>query len=108
MTSGRVGQMSIDGTPISAADVARMEAEEALHAEWARKAVRVVAASSTDAEDCRTLLSILGLDSGIVREAREPRAGRGRTPRSTKRPAARRAPAKAGSRKSGTRRRTAA
>jgi hypothetical protein len=78
MTTGRVGQISIDGTPISAADVARMEAEEALHAEWARKAVRVVAASSVDAEDCRTLLAILGLDGGhIVRDARGPHGKRG-------------------------------
>ena len=66
--------MSIDGTPISQADVARMEAEEALHAEWQRKAVRVVAASATDADDCRTLLSILGLDHDVVVDARRSSA----------------------------------
>jgi len=62
--------MAIDGTPISAADMARMEAEEALHAVWQRKAVRVVAASAADAEDCRLLLSILGLDGNVIAEAR--------------------------------------
>lgn len=118
MTTGRVGQISIDGTPISATDVARMEAEEALHAEWARKAVRVVAASSVDAEDCRTLLAILGLDGGhIVREARATQAKRGSrvkhsssrstTPRRGGRSTSRTATAKAGTARK-PRRRTAA
>jgi len=62
--------MAIDGTPISATDVARMEAEEELHAEWQRKAVRVVAASAADADDCRLLLSILGLDAEVIADAR--------------------------------------
>lgn len=68
--TGQVGAMSIDGTPISRADVARMEAEEALHAEWQRKAARVIAASSVDAAECRELLAMLGLDTQVVREAR--------------------------------------
>jgi hypothetical protein len=62
--------MSIDGTPISEADLARIEAEEKLHAKQQRSAVRVVAASSIDVEDCRTLLSILGLDKSVVAAAR--------------------------------------
>jgi hypothetical protein len=66
----RSGAMAVDGTPISAADVARMHAEEELHAEWQRKAVRVVAACALDAEDCRLLLSILGLDVGVIANAR--------------------------------------
>lgn len=74
--TGRIGAMSIDGTPISQADIARMEADEALHAEWQRKAVRVIAASATDAEDCRTLLSMLGLDGDIALDARRSLAGR--------------------------------
>jgi hypothetical protein len=68
--TGRIGTMAIDGTPISQADVARMEADEALHAEWQRKAVRVVAASAVDADDCRMLLAILGLDRHVIAEAR--------------------------------------
>jgi triosephosphate isomerase len=62
--------MSIDGTPISQADLARIEAEEKLHADQQRAAVRVVAGSSIDADDCRTLLSVLGLDQEIVASAR--------------------------------------
>jgi hypothetical protein len=72
--TGRIGAMSIDGTPISQADVARMEADEALHAEWQRKAVRVVAASAIDADDCRLLLSVLGLDHEVIAAARRAAA----------------------------------
>ena len=72
--TGRIGAMSIDGTPISEADVARMEADEALHAEWQRKAVRVVAASAIDADDCRLLLSVLGLDHEVIAAARRAAA----------------------------------
>ncbi|MDT4972871.1 MAG: hypothetical protein QOG22_3014 [Pseudonocardiales bacterium] len=68
--TGRIGAMAIDGTPISANDVARMEAEELLHTEWQRKAVLVVAASAADADDCRLLLDILGLDADVVANAR--------------------------------------
>jgi hypothetical protein len=68
--TARIGTMSIDGTPISEADLARIEAEEKLHTHQKRSAVRVVAASSLDAEDCRTLLSILGLDRDTVAAAR--------------------------------------
>jgi hypothetical protein len=62
--------MSIDGTPISGADLARIEAEEKLHTDQQRSAVRVVASAALDADDCRTLLSILGLEGEIVVAAR--------------------------------------
>ena len=68
--TGRIAGMTIDGTPVSDADIARLHAEEALHAEWRRKTVRVVAASAKDVDDCRMLLDILGLDTDIVRAAR--------------------------------------
>jgi hypothetical protein len=68
--TARIGTMSIDGTPISEADLARIEAEEQLHAEQQRRAVRVVAASAHDAEDCRTLFAMLGLSQEIVLAAR--------------------------------------
>jgi hypothetical protein len=71
----RIGAMAIDGTPISASDVARMEAEEILHAEWQRKAVLVVAGSAADASDCRLLLDILGLDPKVVAVARHRAPG---------------------------------
>jgi hypothetical protein len=65
--------MSIDGTPISAADVARLEAEEKLYAERRRRTARVVAAASRDVNDCRMLLDMLGLDHEVVVEARGDR-----------------------------------
>jgi hypothetical protein len=68
--TARTGTTSIDGTPISATDLARIAAEEQLHSEQQRSAVRVVAASALDAEDCRTLLAMLGINPQIVAEAR--------------------------------------
>ena len=78
--TGRIGAMAIDGTPISASDVARMEAEQILHAAWQRKAVRVVAGASSDADDCRLLLSILGLDVDVVAGARSTGSAKAPTP----------------------------
>jgi hypothetical protein len=76
------GALSIEHTPLSDSDAVRLAAEEALHAEWARRTVRVVAASSRDSEDCRLLLSILGFDRDVIAAARsevQPRpAGRKR------------------------------
>jgi hypothetical protein len=68
--TGRIAAMSIDGTPISAADVARMQAEEKLYAERRRRTARVVAAAAHNVDDCRMLLDMLGLDRGVVVEAR--------------------------------------
>ena len=65
-----VGTMSIDGTPISQADMARLAAEEKLHEQQQRQAARVVASASLDVDDCRMLLSLLGLGDDIVRDAR--------------------------------------
>jgi hypothetical protein len=79
--------MSVDGTPISQADLARIEAEEQLHSEQQRRAVRVVAATAHDADDCRMLLSILGLDTSIVTAARSEHPA----PAVVKRPRKRRA-----------------
>jgi len=66
----RIGSMSVDGTPISEADLARIEAEEKLHAEQKRKTVLVVAGCAHDADDCRTLLDMLGLDRAVITAAR--------------------------------------
>ncbi|GAB2479340.1 hypothetical protein [Jatrophihabitans fulvus] len=78
--TARIGTMSVDGTPISQADMARIEAEEALHAQQRRAAVKVIAASATDADDCRMLLSILGLDDATARAARAEMAPAPATP----------------------------
>lgn len=61
-----IGANASDGTPLSAADMARLHAEEELHAERQRKAARVVAATALGPEDCRLLLSILGLDAAAI------------------------------------------
>ncbi len=67
--TARVGTMSVDGTPISRTDLARIQAEEELHADQQRRAVRVVAVASTDVDDCRMLISILGLDAAVASAA---------------------------------------
>lgn len=66
----RAGAMSIDGSPISAADRARMASEEATLKARQLKAVRVIAAQAQDVADCRLLLDVLGLDPSVVAEAR--------------------------------------
>lgn len=72
--TARIGSTSMDGTPISDTDRARIEAEDQLHFEQRRSAVRVIAAASKDAEDCRTLLAMLGLAGDVVAAARTHRA----------------------------------
>lgn len=74
--TAHVGTMSVDGTPISQADMARIEAEEQLHADQQRRAVRVVAGAATDVADARELLSMLGLGESVVAAARTELAGR--------------------------------
>jgi hypothetical protein len=88
--TARIGTLSIDGTPISEADLARIAAEEKLHAEQQQKTVRVVAGCALDADDCRSLLAMLRLDPDTHVAAR----GRG-VPR---RPARHRAPRPAAAR----------
>ena len=82
--------MSVDGTPISQADLARIEAEEKLHAEQQRRAVLVIAAAAHDVEDAKLLLSVLGLSRELVKAARlelgSPVAAPAATPAPAKRP----------------------
>lgn len=75
----RIGTMSVDGTPISEADLARIEAEEKLHADQKRRTVLIVAGCSLDADDCTTLLDMLGLEHEIVASARDKGASGRRT-----------------------------
>ncbi len=79
--TARIGAMSGEGTIISDTDRARIEAEDQLHAKEQSGAVRIVAASSLDVEDCRMLLSMLGLGPEAVAAARAqlaapPKGGR--------------------------------
>jgi hypothetical protein len=73
--TAHVGTLSVDGTPISQADMARIQAEEELHADQQRRAVRVVAAASIDVKDCRMVLSMLGLGPEVVASARAEMTG---------------------------------
>lgn len=109
--------MTVEGTPVSDSDLARMHAEEELHAAWQRRTVRVVAAGSSDAADCRLLLAILGLDDGIIAQARADCPGtaeagdgrkRGRAAAKPKRPAGSKAKATAVQKASKPRRHAAA
>lgn len=59
---------------MSDADLARIAAEEALHAQWQQRAARVIAASARDLADCRMLLDVLGLDESILVAARGERS----------------------------------
>jgi hypothetical protein len=85
--TGRI-TMTVEGTPVSDADLARMHAEEELHAEWQRRTVRVVAAAASDATDCRLLLTILGLDDDVIAQARAECAGATKAPARRERAAA--------------------
>lgn len=73
--------LSMDGTPISQADIERMEEEERLHGERQRQAARIIAAAAHDVDDCRTLLDMLGLGHDVVVAARKEL----RAPASTRR-----------------------
>ena len=68
--------MSIDGTPISQTDLARIEADEKLHEDLQRRTVRVIAGAATDAQDCRILLDMLGIESSAIEAARTVRVKR--------------------------------
>jgi hypothetical protein len=74
--TGRTGSLATESTTISATDAARIAEEERLHAEWQRRAARVIAAGARDLADCRLLLDILGLDSGVLAAARTERPAR--------------------------------
>jgi hypothetical protein len=68
--TGRIAAMSLDGTPISQTDLDRMAEEERLYAERQRQTVRVVASAARDAQDCKMLLDMLGLDAATIAAAR--------------------------------------
>ncbi len=83
--TARIGTTSMDGTPISDTDRARIEAEDQLHGAHRRGAARAVAAASLDIEDCRTLLAMLGLGNDVVAAARTRRTGANTAKRARKR-----------------------
>lgn len=68
--TGRIAAMSLDGSPISQADLDRITEEERLYAERQRRTVCVVASAAHDAADCKVLLDMLGLDAATIAAAR--------------------------------------
>jgi hypothetical protein len=73
--TAHIGSTSMDGTPISDTDRARIAAEDELHSDQRRMAVRVVAGAALNADDCRMLLSMLGIDGDIAAAARPRNSG---------------------------------
>ncbi len=67
--TGHIAATALDGSPISDTDLARIAAEERLYTERKRQTVRVVASAARDVDDCRMLLSMLGLDGEIAAAA---------------------------------------
>lgn len=68
-----VGTPCIDGTALSVADVRRAAEKLATQRERLRKAVYAVAGQVGDADECRYLFEMMGIDLASVRAAREAR-----------------------------------
>ncbi len=70
----QVGTPCIDGMSLTAADVERNAEKQALQQEVVRKAVYAVASHADDAQQCRGLFEMMGIDLASVRAAREAHA----------------------------------
>jgi hypothetical protein len=81
-TAEIVGTPCIDGTALSVADVQRTAEKLAAQRERLRKAIYAVAGQVEDAEECRRLFEIIGIDLASVRAVRESRPRAGRRPES--------------------------
>jgi hypothetical protein len=67
----RTAASATDTIQVSHADLERIAAEEQLHAEHRTRTALVIASAARDAEDCRLLLDILGLDTSEIAAALE-------------------------------------
>jgi hypothetical protein len=65
-----VGTPCIDGTALSASDVQRAAQKVAVERETLRRAIYAVAGHAGDAEECRNLFDMMGVDRASVRAAR--------------------------------------
>lgn len=65
-----VGTPCIDGTALSVADVQRTAEKLAAQHERLRKAVYAVAGQVNDAQECRQLFDMMGIDLASVRAMR--------------------------------------
>ena len=95
----RTAASATDTVQVSDADLERIAAEERLQAEHRSRTALVIASAARDADDCRLLLDILGIDNSTVavalsiahapKPARKPAAQSAQTkPASRRRPAA--------------------
>jgi hypothetical protein len=66
-----IGTPCIDGTALSATDVERAAEKVAVERETLRRAIYAVAAHASDANECRSLFDMIGVDRGSVRAARQ-------------------------------------
>ena len=69
-----IGTPCIDGMTLSAADVQRAADKLALEQETIRKAVYAVAGRVENAEECKALFEMMGIDMATVRAVRAARA----------------------------------
>ena len=65
-----VGTPCIDGTALSASDVQRAADKVAIERETLRRAIYAVAGHASDADECRSLFDMIGVDRASVRAAR--------------------------------------
>ena len=70
---------------MSDADLARAEAEAALHADCRRRAARVLASCAVDADEFRALAEMIGLERGDIAAARDNKPHRRARPNSPRR-----------------------
>lgn len=68
-----IGTPCIDGTALSATDVQRAAEKVAVARDTLRRAIYAVAGHASDAEECRSLFDMIGVDRASVLSAR--RAG---------------------------------
>ena len=71
LTAEAIGTTCIDGTTLSATDVQRAADKVAAERETLRRAIYAVAGHASDADECRSLFDMIGVDRASVRSARQ-------------------------------------
>ena len=71
VTAEAIGTPCIDGTALSATDVRRAAEKVTIERETLRRAIYAVAGHAHDAQECRRLFDMIGVDRASVRAARE-------------------------------------
>lgn len=71
ITAEAIGTPCIDGTALSATDVQRAAEKVTVERETLRRAIYAVAGHADDAQECRNLFDMIGVDRASVRAARQ-------------------------------------